>query len=52
MDKNKAIQFYKEALKIFKEVLPENHPDFASLYNNLGNAYADKGDYDKAIENN
>ena len=27
-----------------------NHPDLASSYNNLGAVYADKGEYDKAIE--
>ena len=46
----KPVEYYEEALKIYKKVLTENHSDLASLYNNLGVAYADKGDKDKALE--
>ena len=27
-----------------------NHPDIAASYNNLGNVYRDKGEYERAIE--
>ena len=32
------------------ETFGEAHPSVAMRWNNLGNAWADKGDYDKAID--
>ena len=49
-DYDKAIEYYKKALKIRLKVLGEEHPSTAATYNNLGMAYHSKGDYDKAIE--
>ena len=37
-------------MKIRSQVLGENHPDMATSYNNIGNAYCNRGDYDKALE--
>ncbi|MEM7495687.1 MAG: tetratricopeptide repeat protein, partial [Myxococcota bacterium] len=36
---------------VMREVLEERHQDTADSYNNLGNAYYKKGDYDQAITN-
>ena len=30
--------------------LPENHPDMATAFNNLGSAYSDLGDQKKAVD--
>lgn len=46
----KAIQCYANALEIYKNALGNDHPDVASLYNNLGLTYSSKGEYQKAIE--
>ena len=27
----------------------ENHPDIATIYNNIGLAYQNKGEYDKSV---
>ncbi|MGD0756681.1 MAG: CHAT domain-containing tetratricopeptide repeat protein, partial [Bacteroidales bacterium] len=39
-----------KSLQIRKETLGEKHPEVATSYNNIGNAYYDKGEYDKALE--
>ena len=49
-DYDKAIEYYKKALKIILRKLGSEHPNVAIYYNNLGFAYREKGDYDKAIE--
>ena len=46
---DKAIDFYKRALKIEVASLGEDHPNVATSYNNLGSAYGIKGDNDLAI---
>ena len=37
-------------LEIRGRVLGQNHPDIATSYNNIGNVYFYKGDYDRALE--
>lgn len=39
-----------ELLKIRLSIFGQDHPDVASTYNNIGTAYADLGEYDKAME--
>jgi tetratricopeptide (TPR) repeat protein len=41
---------YKDALDIQLKHLGPLHPDVAMSYNNLGNVYRLKGDYNTAIE--
>ncbi|MCE5319465.1 MAG: tetratricopeptide repeat protein, partial [Parachlamydia sp.] len=48
-DAKKAIQYYKDALKIGIKVYGDEHPDVASSLNNLGSAWQDLGDAKKAI---
>ncbi len=38
-----------KALKILAKLLGEDYVDVATSYNNLGSAYLNRGDYDKAI---
>ena len=45
-----ALEFYQKALKIWLQVLGENHPDVATSYNNIGFVYNNLGEYDKALE--
>ncbi|CAF1292715.1 unnamed protein product [Didymodactylos carnosus] len=45
-----ALDTYNKALDIWKETLPENHPDIAKSYNNIGLVYHKKGDYDNALD--
>ena len=40
---------YEESIEHYTKAI-DLKPDFASAYNNRGNAYGDKGDYDLAIE--
>ncbi len=47
---DKAIKYYKKALKIDLKTLGDEHPNVATRYNNLGSAWDSKGEYDKAIE--
>ena len=35
----KALSFYKQALEIWEQTLPENHPNLAIVYNNIGSAH-------------
>ena len=46
----KAIEFYDQALPIFKKALGPEHVSVAQTYNNLGTAWSDLGEYAKAIE--
>ena len=43
------MDFYNKALQIDLEVFGDNHPDVAIDYNNLGMAYRDVGDKQKAV---
>jgi len=47
---DKAIEYYKKALKIDIKKLGPEHPSVATRYNNFGLAYNNKGDYNKAIK--
>ena len=47
---NKAIQPGIDATDIFKEVLGNNHPDYASSLNDLASFYSNIDKFDKAIQ--
>ena len=47
-DYSAAEQYYLESLRIYKEVLGENHPDYAMSLNNLGLLYSKQGNYSAA----
>ena len=47
-DYAKAEPLYRQALEIRKQVLGENHPDYAASLNNLAGLYQPMGDYAKA----
>ncbi len=47
---NKALEYFKKALKIRLSISGENHPDTVLSYNNMGIVYDYKGEYDKALE--
>jgi tetratricopeptide (TPR) repeat protein len=47
---DKAIEYYKKALKSDLKNFGEDHPNVASYRNNLGATWKAKGEYDKAIE--
>jgi len=43
---------YTEAITIYEDyqkLLPSNHPDLATSYNNIGSVYDNMGDYSKAL---
>jgi Tfp pilus assembly protein PilF len=44
-----AIGFYEKVLEIKQKILPENHPDLAGSYNNIGNVYRNMAEYSKAL---
>ncbi len=44
----RAKPLFKQALKIRKEILGDNHPDIANSYNSLGGLYSMQGQYKKA----
>lgn len=46
----RALEMDEKALEIRKKALPEDHPDLAQSYNNVGNTYSNIGDYQKALE--
>ena len=52
-----SLGYYKESKEIYEEVmrwqienLGEEHPDVATILNNIGNVYNILGEYDKALE--
>jgi len=49
-DYAKARELYERALAIFEKHLGQNHPNVATLVNNLGEVYISLGDYAKARE--
>ena len=42
--------YYMKVLEIQEKVLPENHPDIAGSYNNVGDAYGELGEHKKELE--
>ena len=44
-----AAFYMNKAIGIVKEKLGEKHPSIATLYNNLGNLYIEKKEYEKAL---
>jgi hypothetical protein len=42
---SEALSFYKKGLAIEEEALPENHPDLATSYSNIGQVYSNMGEY-------
>ncbi len=49
-DYAKALEFHQKALAICEKALGREHPDTATMYNNLAGVYRDQGDYAKALE--
>ncbi len=45
-----AVQYYKKAVEIQNNILPENHRPLASYYNNIGHVYTNMGEYSNALE--
>jgi len=45
----KALPYYEETTKIYKAVLGEKHPDYATSLNNLALLYQDMGNYSAAL---
>ncbi|AEF82973.1 tetratricopeptide repeat protein [Leadbettera azotonutricia] len=45
-----ALEFHQKALAICKKVLVPEHPNTASLYNNIGIIYSRMGNHEKALE--
>ncbi|CAF0874067.1 unnamed protein product [Adineta steineri] len=46
---SKALSYYEKALEIRQKHLPSNHPNLATLYNNIGRLYDKTEEYSKAI---
>ncbi|WCR56515.1 tetratricopeptide repeat protein [Rickettsia asembonensis] len=46
---SKGLKYLKEALKIYQELYPSNHPGIAIFLNNIGEAYRDLVDVSKGI---
>ena len=44
-----AIACYQKSIEIENLLLPPNHIDFATPYNNMGNTYKSMGEYSKAL---
>ncbi|MBF0556254.1 MAG: tetratricopeptide repeat protein [Nitrospirae bacterium] len=49
-ESKKALEYYEKALKIDLNVYGENHPNVATEYNNMGNAWDIIGESKKALE--
>ena len=47
---SESLCYYTKVLAIREKVLPENHPDIATSYNNVGGAYGKLGDHKKEFE--
>ena len=45
-----SLYYYMKVLTIREKVLPENHPDIAASYNNVGYAYGELGEHKKELE--
>ncbi|CAF4664648.1 unnamed protein product, partial [Rotaria sp. Silwood2] len=46
---SKAIKFYERALDIKEKAIPQNLPNLAASYGNIGNVYDSMGEYSKAL---
>ncbi len=46
---SKALSSHEKALEIQQKILPANHPDFATVYNNIGLVYYSVSEYLKAL---
>ena len=46
---SKALSYYEQSLEIRKVVLPPNHPNLATSYNNIGLLHHSTGEYSKAL---
>jgi tetratricopeptide (TPR) repeat protein len=46
---SKAFSYHDKDLEIRKKILPANHPDLATSYNNIGAVNYHMGDYSKAL---
>ena len=44
------MEYYEKALEILKAVHGEQHPDMASIYNEIGGIYYMQGEYARALE--
>ena len=42
---SKALEYYEKDIEITKIALPQNHPDLATSYSNIGQVYNDMGEY-------
>ena len=40
------MKYHEKSLNIKLNILGENHPDTARSYNNIGNVYKNKSDFD------
>ena len=47
---SESLYYCMKVLAIREKVLPENHPDIAEIYNNVGYAYGELGDHKKKLE--
>ena len=47
---SESLCYCMKVLAIREKVLPENHPDVATSYNNVGGAYGELGDHKKQLE--
>ena len=48
-DYNGALSYYAKSLEIVRRMLPEDHPDLAITYSNIGSTYDSMGEYPKAL---
>lgn len=49
---DKALNYKMKALYIWEEILPPEHPDLATSYNNLAETYRVLGEHPKSLEHN
>ena len=47
---SESLCYYMKVLAIQEKVLPENHPDIATSYDNVGYAYGELGEHKKELE--
>lgn len=48
--RQKALDYRRDALVLYEETLPPDHPDLARAYNNVGNSYYAMANYEIALE--